>query len=241
MKKGQKLNRAETIQRREKVKQLYEQGLTAIEIAKELNSYPEQIRTDLKILGIAIPIYKNKKFGNNIKKYDSLKQTVRNIISFEKAEKIRSYYVNNDVTYHELGKMFNVSKSCAYNIIKGRSIASNKFYIYHVPGQKIGCTNRYPQRCLEQGFLKFELLETCDTIEEASKRERELQKEHGYNIDSTPYSELIFDRTKYKTKFGLDTRNSMIDDRLAGMKFREIAEKNNCSISTVYTIINKYR
>lgn len=64
------------------------------------------------------------------------------------------------------------------------------FYIYHIPGVKIGCTQNYPQRCIDQGFDNYELLETHNDIEVASDRELELQEQYGYSIDRHRYVEM---------------------------------------------------
>lgn len=62
------------------------------------------------------------------------------------------------------------------------------YYIYHIPGIKIGCSEIPNERVKNQGYNKFDVLETHYDINIASKRERELQKEYGYNMDKIPYS-----------------------------------------------------
>ena len=61
------------------------------------------------------------------------------------------------------------------------------YYIYHIPGKKIGCTTEYPQRCIAQGFTNYELLETHNDGWLAGDREKELQKEYGYPVDLVHY------------------------------------------------------
>ena len=61
------------------------------------------------------------------------------------------------------------------------------YYIYHIPGIKIGCTQHYPQRCIDQGFEDYELLESYDDGWLAGDVELKLQKEYGYTIDSCHY------------------------------------------------------
>jgi hypothetical protein len=61
------------------------------------------------------------------------------------------------------------------------------YYIYHIPGKKIGCTEQPKQRTSKQGFSKYEILETHTDIYKASEREIELQKQYGYAIDKVPY------------------------------------------------------
>jgi len=62
------------------------------------------------------------------------------------------------------------------------------YYIYEIKGVKVGCTCNFERRQKEQ-LSKGEmvLLEQYTTIEEASKRERELQLEKGYGIDGNSY------------------------------------------------------
>lgn len=61
------------------------------------------------------------------------------------------------------------------------------YYIYHIPGKKIGCTTQYPKRCIDQGFHNYELLETHEDGWLAGDRELQLQKEYGYDIDNSHY------------------------------------------------------
>jgi len=64
-----------------------------------------------------------------------------------------------------------------------------EYYIYHIPGVKIGCTDRLEDRLDEQGYSisDCEILETHTDIYVVSDRELELQKEYGYSVDATPY------------------------------------------------------
>ena len=58
------------------------------------------------------------------------------------------------------------------------------YYIYHIPGIKVGCTSRDPKkRVNEQGYTDFEILETHDDIDQASIRELELQNQYGYEVE----------------------------------------------------------
>jgi hypothetical protein len=62
------------------------------------------------------------------------------------------------------------------------------YTIYHIPGVKIGCSEDVDFRVKSQGYSQYIILEEHNDINIASKRERELQKEHGYNMDKIPYS-----------------------------------------------------
>jgi len=55
------------------------------------------------------------------------------------------------------------------------------YYIYHIPNVKIGCTINPKRRIVrDQGYTDYEILETHNCIDTASKREKELQDEYGY-------------------------------------------------------------
>ena len=43
------------------------------------------------------------------------------------------------------------------------------YYIYHIKGIKIGCTKHLSRRMREQGFDEYEVLETHNDIDIASK------------------------------------------------------------------------
>jgi len=75
------------------------------------------------------------------------------------------------------------------------------FYIYHIPGIKIGCTNNLHRRLkTEQKVNEFFILETHLDIYEASNREIVLQKKYGYKIDTIPYYVSIERLLKGKDK-----------------------------------------
>lgn len=63
-----------------------------------------------------------------------------------------------------------------------------KYYVYEIPGVKVGCTNNFERRQKQQSKIgKMILLETYSTIEAASYREKQLQVEKGYDVDRVPY------------------------------------------------------
>ena len=74
------------------------------------------------------------------------------------------------------------------------------YYIYHIPGIKIGCTNQPEKRMSDQGFTEWEILETHTDIHEASNREMELQEEYGYRIDNVPYWQSVENRHVWNDK-----------------------------------------
>ena len=69
-----------------------------------------------------------------------------------------------------------------------------KYYIYHIPGQKIGVTKDLQNRVTEiQGYKpgEYEVLDSSSDIDYISKREIELQKNYGYKVDRKLYKDLF--------------------------------------------------
>jgi len=68
------------------------------------------------------------------------------------------------------------------------------YYLYHIPGKKIGVTRDLNSRVTEQqGYNpdEYEVLEQSTDIDYISSRELELQKSYGYKIDLKPYNKLF--------------------------------------------------
>lgn len=63
------------------------------------------------------------------------------------------------------------------------------YYIYHIPGIKIGCSTEPKRRVETQGYYDYEILEEYENITLASNRELELQKQYGYKVDNTTYEQ----------------------------------------------------
>ena len=71
-------------------------------------------------------------------------------------------------------------------------MASKTYYIYEIPGVKIGCTWNVERRVEKaQGYTNYKILEQHTDIYEASRREIELQKKYGYPVDRKPYWKTI--------------------------------------------------
>ena len=71
---------------------------------------------------------------------------------------------------------------------------NKKYYIYHIPGKKIGVTsNLYIRVTKQQGYAsdEYEVLLTSDDIDFISQKEIELQKSYGYKVDRQSYKNLI--------------------------------------------------
>ena len=61
-----------------------------------------------------------------------------------------------------------------------------KYYIYHIPGKKIGVTcDIYNRVTHQQGYDENEyvVLEASENIDYVSRREIEVQKQYGYKVD----------------------------------------------------------
>ena len=68
------------------------------------------------------------------------------------------------------------------------------YYIYHIPGKKIGVTRNLNKRVtLTQGYKpgEYEVLDQSDDIDYISNKEIELQQSYGYKIDNKLYKNLI--------------------------------------------------
>ena len=72
------------------------------------------------------------------------------------------------------------------------------YYIYHIPGKKIGVTRDLKKRVEEQqGYSsdEYHILMKSKNIDYVSKQEIYLQKMYGYRVDDKPYNELKFNNT----------------------------------------------
>ncbi len=68
------------------------------------------------------------------------------------------------------------------------------YYLYHIPGKKIGVTCNLNKRVtITQGYNpdEYEVLDQSDDIDYISEKEIELQKSYGYKVDRKKYNELI--------------------------------------------------
>ena len=68
------------------------------------------------------------------------------------------------------------------------------YYIYHIPGKKIGVTRDLNNRVtLVQGYKpdEYEVLDSSEDIEYISEKEIELQKSYGYKVDRRLYKNLF--------------------------------------------------
>ncbi len=68
------------------------------------------------------------------------------------------------------------------------------YYLYHIPGKKIGVTRNLNNRVtLQQGYAtgEYEVLDQSEDIDYISDREIELQKSYGYKKDRKLYKQLF--------------------------------------------------
>ena len=103
------------------------------------------------------------------------------------------------------------------------------YYLYHIPGKKIGVTRNLNSRVTEQqGYSpdEYEVLFSTPDIDLISRMEIELQKSYGYKVDRQSYKSLIKSNEKMKINVTDQTTTfpmplSKLKDRLAdeiGMK-----------------------
>ena len=69
------------------------------------------------------------------------------------------------------------------------------YYIYHIPGKKIGVTRDLKKRVEEQqgyGPDEYDVVMKSDNIDYISEQEIYLQRFYGYRVDDEPYNKLKF-------------------------------------------------
>ena len=69
------------------------------------------------------------------------------------------------------------------------------YYLYHIPGKKIGVTRDLKERVERQqgyGPGEYGVLTQTDDIDLISRLELKLQKAYGYRVDEVPYNKLKF-------------------------------------------------
>ena len=73
------------------------------------------------------------------------------------------------------------------------------YYLYHIPGKKIGVTRDLNSRVVDQqgyGLDEIEVLEQSTDINYISDRELELQQSYGYRVDRQKYKDLYINKIK---------------------------------------------
>jgi hypothetical protein len=105
------------------------------------------------------------------------------------------------------------------------------YYIYHIPGVKIGCSQNIKKRISSQKFSHYEIIEEHVDVYIASDREIELQKQYGYPVDRIPYYESLKRITKAQD-ISLKTKSEWLPNvdwkaRDAKVDFKKRAAKIN--------------
>jgi len=75
------------------------------------------------------------------------------------------------------------------------------YYLYHIPGKKIGITKDLKKRVEDQqgyGPGEYRILMKSDDIQFISDQEVYLQEMFGYKVDETPYNKLKFNKKEMK-------------------------------------------
>ena len=108
------------------------------------------------------------------------------------------------------------------------------YYIYEIEGVKVGCTQDMERRQREQRDKgKMVLLEFTTCIEEATRRERELQRIKGYKVDSHGYSKQLILVEKAKDP-------KIVKKRTLNTDYKAIHEKGAPKRKKYYDSFRRY-
>tara|TARA_R110001592_G_scaffold52851_2_gene162159 strand:+ start:2333 stop:3091 length:759 start_codon:yes stop_codon:yes gene_type:complete len=81
------------------------------------------------------------------------------------------------------------------------------YYVYEIPGIKVGCTNNLKRRVeIQQGYEKYSVLFKSEDIKTASEAEKYYQELLNYKVDAHTYEELINNNNNNKKKTMLTTK-----------------------------------
>ena len=125
------------------------------------------------------------------------------------------------------------------------------YYLYHIPGKKIGVTRDLEERVhKQQGYYpgEYEIIEQSDDIDFISAGEQVMQKAYGYKVDETPYNELKFNNnmniniTEATTTFPCPTNKlkGQLMDNL-GMKWKTDHGEFSITNATINWIMNNVK
>ena len=102
------------------------------------------------------------------------------------------------------------------------------YYLYHIPGKKIGVTRNLISRVVDQqGYSldEIEVLDQSSDIDYISDRELELQQSYGYRIDRQKYKDLYINTIKLnKMKINATEQTSTFPVPLNKLKGRLMDE-----------------
>lgn len=117
-----------------------------------------------------------------------------------------------------------------------------KYYIYEIPGVKIGCSTQPKERVEKQGFTEYVILEEHTDIDIASERELILQKEKGYPVDKSDYKTSVKNRPKWsdnpemQRELSLRVKNRFVWDSAASSKGMKTRWKRNYDVQYTQAI-----
>jgi len=115
-----------------------------------------------------------------------------------------------------------------------------KYYLYHIPGKKVGVTTNLEDRVhKQQGYYpgEYEIIETSDDIDFISVGEQIMQKHYGYRQDEVPYNKLKFNKnmkinvTEQTTTFPVPI-NKLKGRLMDNIGMRWETEFGECTITT---------
>jgi len=103
-----------------------------------------------------------------------------------------------------------------------------EYYLYHIPGKKIGVTRNLISRVVEQqgyNLDEIEVLDQSSDIDYISDRELELQQSYGYRVDRQKYKDLYINKIKLnKMKINATEQTSTFPIPLSKLKGRLMDE-----------------
>jgi len=119
------------------------------------------------------------------------------------------------------------------------------YYLYHIPGKKIGVTrNLFIRVTKQQGYKpsEYEVLDQSEDIDYISDREIELQKSYGYRVDRQKYKYIIkpmkINPTDQTTTFPVPVnklKGALMDNK--GIKWRTWLGEFKISSETIPWIV----
>jgi len=113
------------------------------------------------------------------------------------------------------------------------------YYLYHIPGKKVGVTTNLEDRVhKQQGYYpgEYEIIETSEDIDFISIGEQIMQKHYGYRQDEVPYNKLKFNKdmkinvTEQTTTFPVPV-NKLKGRLMDNMGMRWETEFGECTIT----------
>ena len=112
------------------------------------------------------------------------------------------------------------------------------YYLYHIPGKKVGITRDLKKRVIKQqgyDYHEFEVLLESDDIDFISNMEIAYQLKNGYRVDETPYNKLKFNNmniniTEQTTTFPCPV-NKLKGQLMDNMDMKWETEHGSCVIT----------